>query len=149
LPAKRKKDKLVLQEYIYIFIKYIDKTTKQYKIYIPDLQTTVRSSIINFKEEIKNRTVNLNFLEKYLQSTSNIFTIYKLIGRLKELPIPTIELPLREKLNNFEIVIFLQIPEGLTESTNIFVNLPTKELQSENYTNLSDNQNRILEQNIL
>jgi hypothetical protein len=37
LPAKKKKNKLVLQEYIYIFIGYIDKTTKQYKIYILDL----------------------------------------------------------------------------------------------------------------
>jgi hypothetical protein len=90
----------------------------------------------------------LNFLEEYLQSTPNILTVYKPIGRPKELLIPTIELPLWKKLNNFKIVISLQIPEGLTEPTNISVNLPTKELQPENYTNLSNNQDRIPEQGI-
>jgi hypothetical protein len=93
LPADRRKDKLVLQGYIYIFIGYIDKTIKQYKVYIPDLQTTVRTSIIDFEEETKNRTVDLNFPRRYLQGTPNVFTVYKLIGRPKELPIPTVELP--------------------------------------------------------
>jgi hypothetical protein len=85
LPAKRKKDKLVLQKYIYIFIEYIDETTKQYKVYIPDLQATVKASIVDFEEKTKSRTVNLNFLEKYLQSTSNILTVYKPIRRPKKL----------------------------------------------------------------
>jgi hypothetical protein len=128
LPAERKKDKLVLQGYIYIFIEYINKTTKQYKVYILDLQATVRASIVDFEEETKSRTVDLNLLGKYLQSIPNILTIYKPIGRPKELLILTIEFLLQEKLNNFEIVISLQIPEGLTEPTNISVNLLAKEL---------------------
>jgi hypothetical protein len=148
LPADRKKDKLILQRYIYIFIKYIDKTTKQYKVYILDLQTIVRASIVDFKEKTKGRTVNLNFLEENLQSIPNVFTVYKPIGRPKGLLIPTVELPPQEKLNNFEIVIPLQIPEGLTETTNISVNLPTKKLQPENPANLSNNQDRIPEQGI-
>jgi hypothetical protein len=93
LPAEGRKDKLVLQGYIYIFIRYIDKTTKQYKVYIPDLQVTVRTSIVDFEEETKDRTVDLNFPEKYLQGTPNILTIYKPIGRPKQLLIPTVELP--------------------------------------------------------
>jgi hypothetical protein len=105
LPAEERKNKLVLQKYIYIFIRYIDKTTKQYKIYILDLQITVRANIVDFEEETKSRTVNLNLLGEYLQSTSNILTIYKPIGRPKELLIPTIKLPFRKKLNNFEIVV--------------------------------------------
>ena len=149
LPAGRRKDKLVLQGRIYIFIGYIDETTKQYKVYIPDLQATVRSSIVDFEEETKGRTVNLNLPGEHLQGTPNVLTVCKPIGRPKELPIPTVELPLREKLNNFEIVIPLQIPEGLTEPTNISVNPPTKELQPENYINLSDNQDRIPEQGVL
>jgi hypothetical protein len=149
LPAERRKDKLVLQGYIYIFIGYINKTTKQYKVYIPDLQTTVRTSIVDFGEETKSRTVDLNFLGKYLQSTSNIFTVYKLIGRPKGLLIPTVELLLQEKLNNFEIVILLQIPESLTEPTNISVNLFTKKLQPENSADLPGNQGRTPEQDIL
>jgi hypothetical protein len=52
-------------------------------------------------------------------------------------------------LNNFEIVISLQILKKLIETTNISVNLFTKELQSENSVNISDNQDRILEQSIL
>jgi hypothetical protein len=97
LPADRRKDKLVLQGYTSIFIEYIDKTTKQYKVYIPDLQATVRASIVDFEEETKSRTVNLNLPGKYLQGTSNILSVYKPIGRPKELLIPTIELPPREK----------------------------------------------------
>jgi hypothetical protein len=92
LLAEGRKNKLVLQKYIYIFIGYIDKTTKQYKVYIPDLQTTVRTSIVDFEEETKGRTVDLNFPEKYLQSIPNILTIYKPIGRSKELLISTVEL---------------------------------------------------------
>jgi hypothetical protein len=52
-------------------------------------------------------------------------------------------------LNNFKIVILLQILEGFTESTNISVNLLAKELQSENPANLPDNQGRIQKQDIL
>jgi hypothetical protein len=51
-------------------------------------------------------------------------------------------------LNNFEIVIFLQIPEGFTEPTDISVNLLAKKLQSENPADLPGNQGRILEQDI-
>jgi hypothetical protein len=92
LPAEGRKDKLVLQRYIYIFIGYVDKTTKQYKVYIPDLQVTVRASIVDFEEETKSRTVNLNLLGEYLQSTPNVLTVYKLIRRSKELLIRTVEL---------------------------------------------------------
>jgi hypothetical protein len=52
-------------------------------------------------------------------------------------------------LNNFEIVILLQIPEGLTETTDISVNLLAKESQPENPANLPGNQGRIPEQDIL
>jgi hypothetical protein len=51
-------------------------------------------------------------------------------------------------LNNFEIVIFLQILKSLTEFTNISVNLLAKELQPENPANLPNNQGRTPEQDI-
>jgi hypothetical protein len=92
LLAERKKNKLVLQKYIYIFIGYINKTTKQYKVYIPDLQVIVRTSIVDFEKETKSRTVDLNLSRKYLQSTPNVFTVYKPIERPKQLLIPTVEL---------------------------------------------------------
>ena len=55
-----------------MFIGYVNKTTKQYKVYILDLQTTIRSSIVDFEEETKGGTVDLNLPEEYLQGTSNI-----------------------------------------------------------------------------
>ena len=49
-----------------VFIEYIDETTKQYKVYALDLQATVRSSVVNFKEETKGETMNLNLLREHL-----------------------------------------------------------------------------------
>ncbi len=77
-----------------MFIGYVNKTTKQYKVYTPDLQATVRASIVDFEEETKSRTIDLNFLGKHLQGTPNILTIYKLIRKPKELLLPTIDLSL-------------------------------------------------------
>jgi hypothetical protein len=82
----------VLQRYIYIFIKYVNKTIKQYKVYILDLQIIVRFSIINFKKETKRKTVNLNLLKEHLQNTLNILVMYKLVKRLKELLLLVIKL---------------------------------------------------------
>ncbi len=88
-----------------MFIKYINKTTKQYKVYTLNLQITVKSSIVNFEEETKRKTVDLNLLRKHLQSTFNVLTIHKLIRRLKKLLLPTIDLLPYKELNNFKIVI--------------------------------------------
>ncbi len=66
---------------IYVFIKYVNKTIKQYKVYTPDLQTIVRASIVNFEEETKGRTIDLNLPEEHLQGTSNILTICKLVSK--------------------------------------------------------------------
>jgi hypothetical protein len=82
------------------------------------LRLTIRSSIVNFKKETKKGTVGLNLPGEKLQSTSNVLTVYKPIGRPTEL-LPVVELPPREKLNNFEIVIPLQKPDiFLPESEN-------------------------------
>ena len=88
---------------IYVFIGYIDKTTKQYKVYALDLQTTIRSSVVDFEEETKGRTIDLNLLGEHPQGTPNVLTVRKPIGRPKEPLLPIVELPPREKLNNFEI----------------------------------------------
>ena len=95
-----------------IFMGYVDETTKQYKVYAPDLWTTVRSSIVDFEEEMKGGTVDLNLLGEHLQGTPNVLTVRKPIGRPKELLLPVVELPPQEKLNNFEIVIPSQKPES-------------------------------------
>jgi hypothetical protein len=75
-----------------MFIGYVDETTKQCKVYALDLQTTVRSSVVDFEEETKGRTVNLNLLGEHLQGTPNVLTVHKPIGRPKELLLLVIEL---------------------------------------------------------
>src|SRR5438046_10256492 len=91
---------------------YVDETMKQYKVYAPDLQMTVRSSIVDFKEEMKGGTVDLNLLGEHPQGTPNVLTVRKPIGRPKEPLLPVMELPPQEKLNNFEIIIPSQKPES-------------------------------------
>ena len=53
-------------EYMCVFIGYVDETTKQYKVYMLDLQAIVRSSVVDFKEETKGGTMNLNLLREHL-----------------------------------------------------------------------------------
>jgi hypothetical protein len=78
-----------------VFIRYVNKTIKQCKVYTLDLWTTVRASVVDFKEETKGGTVDLNLLEEHLQSTLNVLTIRKLVKRPKEpeLLLPIVDLP--------------------------------------------------------
>jgi hypothetical protein len=81
LLAKGRKDKLMPQGQTCVFIGYVNKTTKQYKVYTLDLRTTVRASVVDFKEETKGRTVELNLLGEHLQGTPNVLTVRKPVGR--------------------------------------------------------------------
>jgi hypothetical protein len=91
------------------------------------------------KKETKKRTVNLNLLREHLQSTSNVLTIHKLIRKPKELLLLIIDLPLKKKLNNFEIVISLQMSKSITQLTNLLVNLLSKEVELAGSANLPKN----------
>ena len=82
----------MLQGQTYVFIKYIDETIKQYKVYALDLQTTVRFSVVNFKEETKGGTIDLNLLGENLQGMQNVLPTCKLVRRLKELLLPVVKL---------------------------------------------------------
>ena len=83
----------MLQGRICVFIRYVNKTTKQYKVYTLNLQVTVKASVVDFKEETKGRTMDLNLLEEHLQSTLNVLAVRKLVGRLKELLLLVVDLP--------------------------------------------------------
>jgi hypothetical protein len=72
------------QGHIYVFIRYVNKTTKQCKVYTLDLQTIVKASVVNFKKETKSGTIDLNLLREHLQSIPNVLTIRKLVRRPKE-----------------------------------------------------------------
>jgi len=83
----------MLQGHTYVFIRYVDETTKQYKVYAPDLQTTIRASVVDFEEETKGRTIDLNLPGEHPQGTPNVLTVRKLVGRPKEPLLPIVELP--------------------------------------------------------
>jgi hypothetical protein len=78
-----------------MFIRYVNETTKQCKVYTLDLRTTVRASVVDFEEKTKGRTVDLNLLREHLQSTPNVLTVHKLVKRLKE---PELLLPIVDLL---------------------------------------------------
>ena len=118
LPAHGRKDKLMLRGRTCVFMGYVDETTKQHKVYAPDLRTTIRSSVVDFEEETKGGTVDLNLPGEHPQGTPNVLTVRKPVGRPKEPLLPVVELPPREKLNNFEIVIPLQTPESIMQPTD-------------------------------
>ena len=90
----------------------------------------------------------MNLPKKYLQGISNILTIWKPIRRPRKQLIPIIKLLLQEKLNNFKIVIFLQILEGLTEPTNISIKLSAKTPEPEKPANTLENYNKTPGQDI-
>ena len=117
LPANGRKDKLMPQGCTCVFMGYVDETTKQYKVYAPDLQRTVRSSVVDFEEETKGGTVKLNLLGEHPQGILNVLAVRKPARRLASPPvgpqvptIPTVELSPCKKLNNFEIVIPARSP---------------------------------------
>jgi Reverse transcriptase (RNA-dependent DNA polymerase) len=146
LPADGRKDKLVPRGRTCVFMGYVDETTKQHKVYAPDLRMTVRSSVIDFEEETKGGTVDLNLPGEHPQGTPNVLTVRKPVGRPKEPLLPVVDLPPREKLNNFEIVIPLRTPESIMQSTDAPANLPSKESKPTGSANPLKSQDETQEQ---
>jgi hypothetical protein len=56
----------MLQGRTCVFMRYVNKTIKQHKVYALDLQITIRSSVVDFEEETKGGTVDLNLLGEHL-----------------------------------------------------------------------------------
>src|SRR5436189_2080463 len=129
-----------------MFMRYVDETTKQYKVYAPDLRVTVRASVADFEEEMKGGTVDLNLPGEHPQGTPNVLTICKPIGRPKELLLPIMDLPPQEKLNNFKIVIPLQTPESTAKPMDTPKNLSSKESEPIESANLPKSQDKTPEQ---
>ncbi len=59
LPASGRHDKLVDRERVAIFMGYEPTTTRQYRIYAPDLGYITRTSVISFDELIPGGEVDL------------------------------------------------------------------------------------------
>ena len=83
---------------------YSDETTRQYKVYAPDLGYTIMSSVVDFDENVLGGTVDLKIRGAHPQGTPNVLPNRNPVGRPKE-TLTKVDLPPRSQLNNFEIVI--------------------------------------------
>jgi len=104
LPKHGRTDKLMHPGRVGVFIGYSEETTKQYKVYAPDLGYTIQSSVVDFDEHVLGGTVDLKFRGAHSQGTPNVLPNRNPVGRPKE-TLTKVNLPPRSHLNNFEIVI--------------------------------------------
>jgi hypothetical protein len=61
LPASERQVKLIDRGRVGVFVKYKENTTKQFRVYTPDLDYVIHSSIVTFDELEKDNTINLRF----------------------------------------------------------------------------------------
>ena len=59
LPANRRTDKLIMPGRLSVFIRYSKETTKQVKIYTPDLGYIIKVTRVDFEKKIPGGTINL------------------------------------------------------------------------------------------
>src|ERR1700722_11231706 len=105
LPAHDKRNpKQVDRGRLGVFMGYMNETTKQWRLYAPDLGRTITVSTIDFLESKKGGDLNLRIRGSHPQGTSSDPVDRKSIGRPKE-TLTKVEIPPKEKLNNFEIRI--------------------------------------------
>lgn len=87
-----------------IFMGYVNETTKQWRLYAPDLSRTITVSTIDFLESKKGGDLDLRIRGARPQGTPSDPVNRVPVGRPKE-TLTNVELPPRDKLNNFEIQI--------------------------------------------
>ena len=75
LPARDRQDKFMNCERVGVFMGYIDETTKQYQLWVPDLKHIIRSHAVKFAENEKGGSVNL----RLQRQTSNTLPEWKLV----------------------------------------------------------------------
>src|SRR3981189_1254442 len=87
-----------------VFMGYVNETTKQWRLYAPDLGRTITVSTIDFLESKRGGDLNLRIKGSHPQGTSSDPVDRKSIGRPKE-TLRKVKLQPKKKLNNFEIRI--------------------------------------------
>jgi hypothetical protein len=111
LPKGSRKDVIVRRGRVCVFMGYSETTTKQFKVYAPDLGYTTRSSVVDWDEKTPGGTVDLKIRGPRPQGTPNELPLRNPAGRprLEEVEeeefIPIVTPPPPEELNNFDIVI--------------------------------------------
>jgi hypothetical protein len=105
LPAHDKRNpKQVDKGRLGVFMGYVNETTKQWRLYAPDLGRTITVSTIDFLESKKGGDLDLRIRGAQPQGTPSDPVNRIPVGRPKE-TLKIVELPPKEKLNNFEIRI--------------------------------------------
>jgi Reverse transcriptase (RNA-dependent DNA polymerase)/gag-polypeptide of LTR copia-type len=104
LPKHGRTDKLMVPGRVCVFMGYSEETTKQYKVYAPDLGYTIRSSVVDFVEDTIGGTIDLKIRGAYPQGTANTLLDRNPVGRPKE-TFTLVDLPPQSQLNNFKVVI--------------------------------------------
>ena len=87
-----------------VFMGYVNETTKQWRLYAPDLGRTITVSTIDFLESKKGGDLDLRIRGARPQGTPSNPVDRIPVGRPRG-TLKIVELPPREKLNNFEIQI--------------------------------------------
>ena len=87
-----------------VFIGYVNETTKQWRLYAPDLGRTITVSTIDFLESKRGGDLDLRIRGARPQGTPSDPVDRIPVRRPKE-TLKIVELPPKEKLNNFEIRI--------------------------------------------
>ena len=105
LPAHDKRNpKQVDKGRLGVFMGYVNETTKQWRLYAPDLGRTITVSTIDFLESKRGGDLDLRIRGARPQGTPSDPVNRIPVGRPKE-TLKNVELPPKEKLNNFEIRI--------------------------------------------
>lgn len=115
-PQGTRRDKLMDNGREAVFMGYVDQTTKQYKIYAPDLGYVTRSSVVRFDENKPGGSIALNMRKDpsvprkdptpigRLQGTPNVLALRKPVGRPKRIvEAPTTRLGVPSKFSPLEI----------------------------------------------
>ena len=90
-----------------MFIRYINKTTKQQRLYALNLGYIITVTIIDFLKSKKSSNLDLQIRKAYLQRTLSDLVDCIIVGKLKE-TLKIVKLLLKKKLNNFEIRILVK-----------------------------------------
>ena len=77
LPAEGRRDKFMDKGRVGVFMGYVEETTKQYRLWAPDLRRVIRSHVVRFDESLKGGDMDLNLRKQ----TPNVLPERRPVGR--------------------------------------------------------------------
>jgi hypothetical protein len=130
LPKGGRTDKLMPRGRVGVFMGYSDNTTKQFKVYAPDLGYTTRSASVVWDEGIVGGTIDLKVRGPNSQGTPCELPDRNPVGRPKqEETLQIVTPPSTEKLNNFSVVIPAKTQEIDQSESRVDLTRPPGEIK--------------------